>query len=338
MENQHAKARGGERCPQRAGLARPRLLVVVVASVAVAAAVYWGRDVLVARFGKEKAIAREPAKGVVTTAINSHQPLDTLSPTGEVRPLPADPALEAVLSPTSRLDYRVRLQAINQLGEGLSPQQIEILGAFVRDSRLPEGLTPAQLRALKNDVLNLLALQAGGEAALAGLLRQVYADTAQDSALRDYALQHLAPLVEKNPGLGWSPHWNAVAGPDAALAATAMLHLTLADRAGQLTTAEHDTLTAAALKLAADPAQPETSRATALQVCGQLKRIEARAMAYDIARSDRTSMPLRIAAVATLGDLGGDAATRAYLTTLTTGPEKRLRVPAESALKRFSIN
>jgi hypothetical protein len=61
-------------------------------------------------------------------------------------------------------------------------------------------------------------------------------------------------------------------------------------------------------------------------------------MACDIARSDRMGMALRIAAIATLGDLGGDAATRAYLTTLTTGPEKRLRIPAESALKRFLIN
>ena len=93
-----------------------------------------------------------------------------------------------------------------------------------------------------------------------------------------------------------------------------------------------------ALKLAADPARPETSRATALQVCARLKLAAARPLAWGVARSDQAGMPFRIAAIATLGDLGGDASTRDYLATLVTGPEPRLRVPAESALKRFSIN
>ena len=57
-----------------------------------------------------------------------------------------------------------------------------------------------------------------------------------------------------------------------------------------------------------------------------------------VAQSARASFPFRIAAVATLGDLGGDEATQAYLQQLTTGPEQRLRVPAASALKRISIN
>ncbi|MFA6287904.1 MAG: hypothetical protein WC661_11020 [Opitutaceae bacterium] len=310
-----------------------RLLPPLVAVVALAAGFSWW----LCKPAKTVAVVHVPAKGIVLTTTDSHQTLDSLALNGDVRRLPSDPILSEALSPTSRLDFRLRLQVVNKLGPGLSVKQTDFLRSFVLDTRVPRGMTASQLRALKNDVLNVLTLQAGEGAALAKLLRQVYEDKSQDPALRDYALQFLAPLAESNPDTGWKLHWEALAGDDAALAATAMLHLTLADRGGKLTSAEHTTLAAAALKLASDPTQKETSRATALQVCGQLKLTEARPLAREISRSDQAGFPLRIAAVATLGDLGGDADTRDYLAALTTGSEKRLRVPAQSALKRFPI-
>jgi hypothetical protein len=121
-----------------------------------------------------------------------------------------------------------------------------------------------------------------------------------------------------------------------------MLHLLSALRASPASGVEGSPstsrLAATALRLASDAAAPETSRATALQVCACLKLTEARPLAWNVARSDRASFPFRIAAVAALGDLGGDTSIRDYLQQLTTGPEKRLRFPAESALKKLSNN
>lgn len=295
------------------------------------------------------ATAAQPAPviktGIVTTSVDSHKPAESYSKAGDIRALPADPALAEALSHTSKLAYPLRLKAVRALqGATLTADQATYLRAFVADPNLPEGLTIQQIRALKNDVLNALCEQPGGEAATAAVLRTLYADETADPGLRDYALQHLVTLTERDPSLGWSAHWAAIDGKNTELAATALLHLSINLRSQvsglnpQLSATERQRIEAAALRLATDTTAKDPARTTALQVCGQLKLTEARPLAYEIARSDSAGMPLRIAAVATLGDLGGSAAVRNYLRQLTIGPVNRLRVPARSALERFSIN
>lgn len=290
--------------------------------------------------GRER---QQVAPRIVTTARDSHRPADTYSKRGDTLALLPPPALAEALSHTSRLPYAQRLAAVHAAGRTLAerpltPAQAASLRAFVAAPAIPEGLSIQQVRALKNDVLNVLCVQSGGEATTAAMLRALHADESADPGLRDYALQHLVTLSERQPSLGWSTHWAAIDGADTALAATALIHLSLRDRQGELTPAERTNLAAAALRLAGDATAKDPARTTAIQVCAQLKLTAARPLAHDLARSDQASMPLRIAAVATLGDLGGDAATHAYLTTLTTGSEKRLRVPAQSALQRLSVN
>jgi hypothetical protein len=282
---------------------------------------------------------QQVASGIVTSTHDSHHLQSSLAADGSERALPADPALTDALSATSRLAFALRLKTVHALdGAALTAADADFLRAFVANRAIPDGLTIQQVRALKNDVLNVLCVVPGGEAATAVMLLALYSDETQDGGLRDYALQHLVTLSEREPSLGWSAHWAAVDGANTELAATALIHLSIRHRQGELTAAERTHLETAALRLAADTTAKAPARTTAIQVCGQLKLIAARPLAYDLARSDRAGMPLRIAAVATLGDLGGDAATRDYLTTLVTGSEKRLRVPAESALKRFSLN
>jgi hypothetical protein len=282
---------------------------------------------------------QQVASGIVTTTHDSHRPQPSLAADGSERALPADPVLTDALSATSRLAFAIRLKTVHGLQAAtLTEAQSAYLRAFVADPVIPEGLNIQQVRALKNDVLNVLCLYPGGEAATAATLRALYADESQDAGLRDYALQHLVSLSDRDPSLGWSAHWAAIDSSNTALAATALLHLSLRQTQSAFTSAERTHLETAALRLAADTTAQSPARTTAIQVCGQLKLTEARSLAAELARSDQASLPLRIAAIATLGDLGGDSATRDYLLALTTGREKRLRVPAESALKRFSIN
>lgn len=294
--------------------------------------------------------APAPKTGIVATIHDSHRPMESYSKTGDVRALPADLSLEETLSYSSRRPYAQRLAVVHKLqAVSLTPAQTVRLRAFVADAAVPEGLNIRQVRALKNDLLNVLCLVPGEEAATAAMLRALHADQTVDPGLRDYALQHLVNLAERDHSLGWSSHWTALDGTDPALAATALSHLSSLIRqpaqasvsrpsgqpASGFQPSDSARIARAALRLAADAAAPAPARTTAIQVCGQLKLPEARDLAYGLARSDRAGMPLRIAAIATLGDLGGDAATRDYLATLATGPEKRLRVPASNALKRF---
>src|SRR5690606_5101599 len=97
--------------------------------------------------------ATPPKTGIVTTAIDSHAPIETQAPDGTARVRPADPALEEALSLTSGLPYAVRLKTVHALqGRHLTEAQAGFLRSFVADPALPEGITIYQIRALKNDI------------------------------------------------------------------------------------------------------------------------------------------------------------------------------------------
>lgn len=273
--------------------------------------------------------------GIKPVAVGTHQALPSTAPDGKVRLAPALPSLEKALGLESRLSFALRLEVVHALDAlKLDDRQADQLLAFVAEKRLPAGLSASQLLALKNDVLNVLVLRPASAVAVVTTLRAIHDDPSQDPGLRDYALQAMSEL---SVTAGTEPQWRAVQGNDPALAATAMLQLLSFSREGKLSVSGKTRLAQSAAKLAADVTQPETSRATALQVCGQLKFAEARSVAWATAQSPKASYPFRIAAIATLGDLGGDTSAHDYLVALSTGPEQRLRVPAQSALKRFSI-
>ncbi len=310
-----------------------------------ALAITMGGVVALICFRSEPAITAAPEvsspKGgriVSPVAIPAHRALVGQSLDGRDRPAPASPSLAVVLAGDSSLSYAQRLAVIHALPAEFTAEDHATLLLVVSEPRSVPGLSPTQSRAFKNDILNALGRQTSAARLeeIADILRSMAVDPAQEPAMRDYALQHLAslgPTVDDG-----AIHLAAITGSEPALAATALLHLLARERTGDLTADVRSHVAAAALRLAADPQVPETSRATALQACARLKLAESRPLAFELARSGDASLPLRIAAVAALGDLGGDVATRDYLAALVTGSEKRLRVPAQSALKRFSIN
>lgn len=242
----------------------------------------------------------------------------------------------AALAEDSRISYALRVKIVRALPRNLKSAERQGLAAFVADSQAIDGLTEVEVRALKNEILNCLGAQHSGLKELIDFLCALYADENQDPAIRDYALQHLAEIDPSETKL--SAHWAAAKGRDSNLAATAMLHLLSWNREGRLSEDDVNQLGGVAWNLASNLQVPATNRITALQVCGHLKLPQARNLAFILARSDRESDLLRIAAIATLGDLGGSSDMREYLASLANRPESRLSIPAASALQRFIVH
>lgn len=275
-----------------------------------------------------------PAGIIVPAARPAHRVLAGHTTSGTAQPdAPPAPLAEAL---DATLSFDRRVAALRALPSTLDAEAHAALLAAASAPGSVSGLSASLSYAFKNDSFNALGRQAdpARRAEIAERLRAMAVDPAQDAVMRDYALQHLAdlgPAVDDG-----AAHLAALDGADPALIATSLLHLVGRERFGALTPAMRARAERAALALAADGAAPEPSRATALQVCARLKLIEARPLAEALSRSNRTGIPLRIASVAVLGDLGGDRNTEAYLSALATGSEPRLRGPAKAALQRLT--
>ncbi|AHF94697.1 hypothetical protein OPIT5_23625 [Opitutaceae bacterium TAV5] len=270
---------------------------------------------------------------------DTHGVADSVAPEGEVREAPPSPTLATALSLKTGLPFDERLAVVHALPAILSPDHIVALTAFVSARSGPAGLDAGEIYALKNDAINALTRQQGFVEKLVPILAGVYADRKQDAVMRDYALQHLAVIaLDGSKAYKWVQHWQAVGAADAEpeLAATAMLHLVSASEKNSLSAAQKQKLESAALRMASDKDKPDVSRITALQVCTRLKVSAARQLAFSLAQSPEAGFPLRISAIAALGDLGqGDERIVSLLKNYADGGERRLRVPARSALQHI---
>ena len=92
---------------------------------------------------------------------------------------------------------------------------------------------------------------------------------------------------------------------------------------------------AAAQALAADPAATPGVRGTALQVCALVQADAALPLAQELARSGTAGVPLRMAAIATVGDLGNRRDV-AFLETLLSSTDRRLHTAAAAAIDRIN--
>jgi hypothetical protein len=186
-------------------------------------------------------------------------------------------------------EFHQRLARIESLGTQLSEPQLARLLDWLQTPQ-PE---PGEA-TFKNDLLNVLRRQDKSVPGLSACLRAIYADPTHSLTMRDYALQHLAALGEDQDTL-----WQATAQRDGSLAGTALLALA---RAG----ADPDRLRPLALQLASDHQASELTRLPALRVCAQFACPEAVELARDLLHA-RVGFSLKLAAIATLGDLGEPA-------------------------------
>lgn len=186
-------------------------------------------------------------------------------------------------------EFHQRLARIERLGTQLSEPQLARLLDWLQTPQTEPGEA-----TFKNDLLNVLRRQDTPVPGLSACLRAIYADPTQSLTMRDYALQHLAALGEDQETL-----WQATALRDSSLAGTALLALA---RAG----ADPDRLRPLALQLASDQQASELTRLPALRVCAQFACPEAAELARDLLHA-RVGFSLKLAAIATLGELGEPA-------------------------------
>lgn len=289
------------------------------------------------------ATSRLPGVQIVPSAVDRILPAVRNDGVRVQQALP--PSLKLVLDPESTLSFQKRLAAVHGLPASLRPEESRSLLTFVQSGSYPRGFSPSQNMALVNDILNVLQRQEEIRSDLVALLEELSANPANPPVIRDYALQHLASLAlasaedQKTTDKGQrvsllQAQWRTLENDDPLLASGAMLRLLAASRQDMLEPAERRRLEKAALDLASDSKVPNPARITALQVCGQLGMADAKHVAYSLASSENESFPLRVAAVATLGQVldSKDVEMRQFLQTLSQNREKRLRVPALEAL------
>jgi hypothetical protein len=216
-------------------------------------------------------------------------------------------ALRAIVG-TEPATLGERIIMVHGLGEHLSRDAVAALCVFVKlRPDVEEEKMPA-MRVLKNDILDVLLLQATPPTGLTDTMIGIYRDEEQDIVSRDYAIQHLTAWHEQG----------ALDAPDAkakiraalneavrergSIAGTALLglHRLSADDNGY-DRAEIDRL---ALELARSEGTDTATRITAIQVCAERGLNEALPSLVLLAQKP-CSVALRLSTAAAMRRLRG---------------------------------
>lgn len=236
----------------------------------------------------------------------------------------------------SPLSYVARVTALHEIGRPLTREEWDVLKAFVLDSGTDGSVNIGQLRSLKNEAMAVMLYGESWSAEMADLLKAVHTAADQDHGVRDYALQFLAVLAEKDPAIGWGFHWQVAGGSDGEFAATASIHLLGAIQSGLLDSSQSERLGRQAFKLLTDPRQSSPVKATAMGVCAALHIQEIRPYAYAVSQDESAPLISRLAAIAALPELGRSDESRELLERISKSNNPRLVLAANQALARHA--
>jgi hypothetical protein len=228
------------------------------------------------------------------------------------------------------------VKGVRALPASLTAEEIHSFYTYLMAPASSNAEDREQENWLRNVMMDKLADAPVLPAGLAGVLVAIYQDHTQDVVMRDYAIQHMTAVYARTSAEDKAALqqtlWQAVEEIDSSIGGTALL--VLRDLAQDHNEIDPTRLGEAALKLAQDARCSELSRITAIQVCGRMSLFQAAPLALELAR-DAESIPMRVSAIAALGDLGNQEA-RAFLQQVTAGTENRLKLATESALKRLT--
>lgn len=241
--------------------------------------------------------------------------------------------------------YNDRTRALNKLTRRIAGDDLKALRLFLEfKANDQKELSPIEFNALKNDVMDILLRQDRIPEGLGRQFAGMAQDPEWDDVWRDYCLQYLPQCYDAVMKDGTTPQtaderqvltnacWSALAERGKTLPGTALLGLERMSR--KYPEVDRQIVGDKAVELAADEQCLEASRITSLRICGMLGRKEALPSARVLAQAGET-IPLRMAAIATVGDLG-DPTDIDALTALSSDAEKRLQPIAVAALNRLT--
>jgi len=272
----------------------------------------------------------------------------------KMRRLNPGPAVRTIVGMDSDPgDYRVRMGAMKDLTRNLSTNDVTALRLFL-NFRFTEQDDQAELRllefeGLKNDALTVLLAQDKLPAALGHQLAGMYKDSDHSDVWRAYCIQYIPEYYERKWPAAKAPQpergqevdperldmentcWEALEDTDSTIRGTALLALECLS--GKYDHIDRGKVEEAALSMAVDDACQEPARVTSMRICGMTGRKEALPAARMIAQTGET-VPLRMAAIATLGDLGEDEDVE-LLESLAASTDKRVQNIAKATLARL---
>jgi hypothetical protein len=259
--------------------------------------------------------------------------------TGLIDPQGIPRRVRPLLNVTGAVSARDRYAALEALGTDLATEEIEVLYRLLFMPLPADARERKRELALRNDVLNLLRKLSEQEPPpeFSEVLIALAQDRQQDVGMRHYALQHLRywhqeRAVAEEQARIEETFWSAAGETGYGIAGTGLLSLHLLGQS--LTDSDRAALATTALDLAGDETADELTRITALQVCGRIGIKEAVPVAKQIAEGE-TAIPLKAAAIATLGDIGEGKAI-GILQRMEGQSDRRLQTAAQSAIQRLA--
>lgn len=272
------------------------------------------------------------------TNILANTSLATTATSGpaKVAPDPVPESVRPIVTKVAAIPIAERIKRVRTLPANLAAPEVGALQGYLLASAHSGAVSRPNENWLRNEIMDKLAGQSTLPAGFPRVLPTIYQDPAQDIVMRDYAVQHITPVyprasAEEKITLQQTL-WSAVAETDSSIAGTALL--ALYDLAQDHREFDPGQLGEAALKLAGDDRCGDLSRITALQICGRMGIDQAAPLVLQLAQN-AGSVPLRISAIAALGEVGDEAA-RNYLRQLASQSEPRLRPALETALKKMN--
>lgn len=270
--------------------------------------------------------------------VHSHTtPLASATPgSAAVAPGTVPESVRPIVAAVPTATIAERIKSIHALPADLTAKEIQAFYVYLLAPAQSSAQDRQQENWLRNDMMDKLVEGRELPAGLAGVLVSIYQDPAQDIVMRDYAIQHMNPAYERassdEKAILQQTLWQAVEQTESSIAGTALL--ALRDLAQDHSEFDPNKLGEVALKLAGDDRTGELSRITALQICGRMGINQAAPLMLQLAQKTG-SVPLKIAAIAALGDVGNDEA-RHYLRQLAVKSEPRLLPALETALKKMN--
>ncbi len=234
--------------------------------------------------------------------------------------------------------YTKRSAAIQRLRGGITTEEKRALYGYLATYSAEDETQIGHV--LKNNVMSALVAQHPTLPDLAPQLVAISANPGLHVVIRDYAVQHCVVLYEE---LNQIPEaqvsrrhlrdglYQALTETNNSLAGTALLGMSRLS----LEDADFDRgrIQRAALKCATDSRTGELARITALQVCAQMGLETALPVCVSLAEGTGDA-PLRLSAIAALGQLGGAEAVP-LLTHILAEKNDRFHPAATRALKRL---